>query len=285
MIIDRNLTQYVVFAEDAILNALRKISDNKSGAVFSVTESGELEGVLTDGDFRRWLLEQRDIDLNLPVSAISNKDFEAVHHRAPSEEIERKFSNRIRFVPLLDDHGHLVAIARDKMAEIRIGSRTIGPEAPCFVIAEIGNNHNGDLVLAKRLIDLAVDAGADCAKFQMRSMAALYGESAGAAEDLGSEYTLDLLSRFQLEREELFEAFDYCRERNIIPLCTPWDEESVAALDGYGMEAFKIASADLTNHDLLTALAKTGKPLIVSTGMSNEREIVDSVRLVRSLGG
>lgn len=287
MIIDRNVAQYVVFAEDAILNALRKISENKSGAVFSVTESGEVEGVLTDGDLRRWLLEQREIDLNLPVSAISNKEFEAVNHRAPPEDIEARFNSRIRFVPLLDDHGHLVAIARDKPAEMRIGSRTIGADAPCFVIAEIGNNHNGDLALAKRLVDLAVDAGADCAKFQMRSMAALYRDtsrSGRAAEDLGSEYTLDLLSRFQLQREELFAAFDYCRSRNIIPLCTPWDEESVAALDGYGMEAYKVASADLTNHDLLGALARTGKPLIVSTGMSSEREIVDAVRLLRSRG-
>src|SRR5438874_4927172 len=152
MIIDRNVARYVVFAEDPILNALRKISDNKSGAVFSVTESGELEGVLTDGDFRRWLIDQREIDLNQPVSSISNKDFQALNQHARAEDIESRFNERIRFIPLLDDHGHLVAVARNKPAEIRIGTRTIGADTPCFVIAEIGNNHNGDLALAKRLI-------------------------------------------------------------------------------------------------------------------------------------
>ena len=285
MIIDRNVARYVVFAEDPILNALRKISDNKSGAVFSVTESGELEGVLTDGDFRRWLIDQREIDLNQPLSSISNKDFQAVNQHARAEDIESRFNERIRFIPLLDDHGHLVAVARDKPAEIQIGSRTIGADTPCFVIAEIGNNHNGDLALAKRLIDLAVDAGADCAKFQMRNMQSLYrpqGASPDPAEDLGSQYTLDLLSRFQLKPEQLFEAFDYCRERGIIPLCTPWDRESVLDLERYGVPAYKVASADLTNHELLAALAKTGKPLLVSTGMSSEREIMDSIRLLRS---
>ena len=285
MIIDRNVARYVVFAEDPILNALRKISDNKSGAVFAVTEGGELEGVLTDGDFRRWLIDQREIDLNLPVSSISNKDFEALSQHTRVEDIESRFNERIRFIPLLDDHGHLVAVARDKPAEIRIGSRTIGADAPCFVIAEIGNNHNGDLGLAKRLIDLAADAGADCAKFQMRNMGSLYrnrGDSADPSEDLGSQYTLDLLARFQLKREQLFEAFDHCRSRGLEPLCTPWDRESVEDLEHYGMQGYKVASADLTNHELLTALAGTGKPLIVSTGMSNEREIIDAVRLLRT---
>ena len=282
MIIDRNIARYVVYCEDPVLNALRRISDNKSGAVFSVTESGELEGVLTDGDFRRWLVAQREIDLDLPVSAISNKQFQALRHDARPDEIESRFSDKIRFLPLVDERGHLVAVARDKPAEMRIGARAIGGENPCFVIAESGHNHNGSLELARKLVDLAVDAGADCAKFQMRTMSALYRKSGAASgEDLGSEYTLDLLARFQLPPEQLFEAFDHCRKRGIVPLCTPWDAESVAQLERYGMQAYKVASADLTNHDLLAVLARTGKPLLVSTGMSNEREIVEAARLLR----
>jgi N-acetylneuraminate synthase len=79
-------------------------------------------------------------------------------------------------------------------------------------------------------------------------------------------------------------AFDYCKERNILPLCTPWDLESLSLLENYGVSAYKVASADLTNYDLLTALAKTGKPLICSTGMSNESEIIEAVKLLKSLG-
>lgn len=180
-----------------------------------------------------------------------------------------------------------MAIARRRSNAIQIGHFTIDAQSPAFVIAEIGNNHNGSLELAKQLIDQAVASGANCAKFQMRSMQALYqnqGNADDASEDLGSQYTLDLLSRFQLSPEAMLAAFDYCKERGILALCTPWDLESLAFLEKYGMPAYKVASADLTNHDLLTALAKTGKPLICSTGMSTEAEIIEAVRLLQRLG-
>ena len=287
MLIDRNITQYIVFAEDSILNALKKISDNKSRAIFSVTESGILEGVMTDGDFRRWLVSQNTIDLNQPVSKVSNKNFKFAWFEDEPEQIQSYFSEKIEFVPLLDKNYHLVAIATKRSQSIQIGKFTIDKESPTFIIAEIGNNHNGSLELAKKLIDLAVAAGADCAKFQLRSLAALYhngGNANDASEDLGSQYTLDLLSRFQLTVEEMFAAFDYCKARGILPLCTPWDAESLNLLEKYGMPAYKVASADLTNHDFLKVLAKTGKPLICSTGMSTEAEISETVSLLQRLG-
>lgn len=287
MIIEKNLSKYIVFAEDDIINALKKISDNKSRIIFSVTESGELEGVLTDGDFRRWLTQQETINLNQPVSRITNKHYKFAHHTDDPEKIQACFSNEIEFIPLLDQNRHLVAIARRRPDGIRIGNFTIDAHSPTFVIAEIGNNHNGSLELAKRLVDEAVAAGADCAKFQMRDLKTLYhnaGNANDASEDLGSQYTLDLLSRFQLTPDEMIAIFDYCKAQNILPLCTPWDVESLAALESYGMEAYKVASADLTNHELLTALAKTGKPLLCSTGMSTEAEIAESARLLQRLG-
>lgn len=287
MFIDRNLTKYIVFAEDSIINALKKISDNKSRIIFSVTESGVLEGVVTDGDFRRWLVNQNIIDLNQPVSRIANKNFKFASFQEPPEKIQSYFCDQIEFVPLLDHNRHLVAIARKQPDSIKIGKFTIDAKSPVFVIAEIGNNHNGSLELAKKLIDLAVEAGADCAKFQMRNLRSLYrnaGNANDVSEDLGSQYTLDLLSRFQLSPEEMFAAFDYCKERDIIPLCTPWDLESLSLLEEYGMQAYKVASADLNNHDLLIALAKTGKPLICSTGMSTEQEIIEATALLKRLG-
>lgn len=287
MIIEKNLTKYIVFAEDSIINALRKISDNKSRIVLSVTEFGVLEGVLTDGDFRRWLVDQDTIDLNQPVSKISNKNFKFANYGDDPDKLQSYFSEQIDFIPLLDRKHRLVAIARKKAATIKIGDFTIDAGSPTLVIAEIGINHNGRLELAKQLIDQAVAAGADCAKFQMRDLHSLYhnaGDANDASEDLGSQYTLDLLSRFQLSSEQMFAAFDYCKERGILPLCTPWDLESLSLLERYGMQAYKVASADLTNHDLLTALAKTSKPLICSTGMSMESEIIEAVALLKQLG-
>ncbi|MDD1427163.1 N-acetylneuraminate synthase family protein [Dolichospermum sp. ST_sed9] len=287
MIIDKNLLKYIVFAEDDILNALKKISDNKNRIIFSVTEAGVLEGVLTDGDFRRWLVQQESINLNQPVSKISNKNYKFANYNDDPVKIQSYFSNEVEFIPLLDNNRHLVAVACRKSEGIRIGNFIIDAQSPTFVIAEIGNNHNGSLEFAKQLIDQAVAVGADCAKFQMRDLKSLYrnaGNANDASEDLGSQYTLDLLTRFQLTTDEMFTAFDYCQTQGILPLCTPWDIESLSLLEEYGIQAYKVASADLTNYDLLTALAKTGKPLICSTGMSAESEIIDAVALLNRLG-
>jgi sialic acid synthase SpsE/sugar phosphate isomerase/epimerase len=286
MMITLNLADYIVFSEDSLLNALRKITNNKIRLVFSVTESGMLEGVLTDGDFRRWLTDGNEANLEIPVHSVSNKKFVSLLNETKHEDIEKLFNSRVAAIPLLDKHQHLVAIALQNSSEFRIGKFIISPDQPAFVIAEIGNNHNGSLDLAKKLVDEAVKAGADCAKFQMRSMSELYrtsDEGSDISEDLGTQYTLDLLSRFQLKTEELFLIFDYCKTQDIVPLCTPWDKESLALLEGYGMQAYKLASADLSNHELIDAMAKTGKPLICSTGMSNEAEIIDAVKLLKKL--
>jgi N-acetylneuraminate synthase len=167
---------------------------------------------------------------------------------------------------------------------VKIGRRYVGPGYPVFIVAEIGVNHNGSLALAKKLIDGAKEAGADAVKFQMRDMDSLYqnrGKADYPKENLSTQYTLDLLSRFELKTEELYEAFDYAKSLDIFPFCTAWDEESLSKLEAYGVEAYKVASADLTNHDLLRKLARTGKPLICSVGMSADREVRDAIALLR----
>lgn len=287
MIIEPMIVKYAVFVEDTIATALRRISENKSGIVFGLSDSGVLEGVLSDGDLRRWLVAQEHIDLEQPVEVALNRQFTACDAGADPEHIASLLSDRIRHVPLLDRQGRLVAVAARQAAQLRIGEFTIADDAPTFVIAEIGNNHNGSFELACRLVDEAVKAGADCAKFQMRCMDALYhnaGNADDASEDLGAQYTLDILSRFQLDTEQMFRVFDYCRAQGILPLCTPWDRESLAALERYGMAGYKLASADLTNHELIEAIAATHKPMLCSTGMSSENEIADAVRLLRRCG-
>lgn len=171
------------------------------------------------------------------------------------------------------------------MKKINISGKEIGGKNPVFIIAEIGINHNGNFELAKQLIQLASEAGADCVKFQMRNLQALYinaGNSDDIKENLSTQYTLDLLSRFELSNDEMFACFDYCKELGVIPLCTPWDLPTLELLDGYGMQAYKISSADLTNHELLNAAIKTKKPLICSTGMSYQSEIESTVKLLKT---
>ncbi len=158
---------------------------------------------------------------------------------------------------------------------LAIGDRLVGAGYPAFVIAEIGNNHNGDFDRAVALIDAAIAAGADCAKFQMRKLDEVYRSSSlsGKDDDLAVEYTLDLLRRFELTEDQHRRLADYCRERGILYLCTPWDTGSVRTLEAFDVPAYKIASADLTNLPLLAAVETTGKPLLVSTGMSTADEI------------
>ncbi|MDB2389770.1 N-acetylneuraminate synthase family protein [Alphaproteobacteria bacterium] len=156
-----------------------------------------------------------------------------------------------------------------KIGDLEIGQKKV------FVIAEIGNNHNGSLELAIDMVDSAVEMGADCVKFQMRNMASVYRKKSleKHGEDLGTEYILDLLERFQLSEDEHRIVNEHCLKKGIIYMCTPWDVLSVNALEKFNVPAFKVASADLTNLPLLECLVSTKKPLILSTGMSDESEI------------
>ena len=164
-----------------------------------------------------------------------------------------------------------------------IGKFAIG-KGRVFVIAEIGNNHNGDFQRAINLIDLAIESGADCVKFQMRHLDHVYREKTlkKTGEDLGTEYILDLLNRFELSVSQHKELAKYCASKNILYLCTPWDVASIEVLESIGVLAYKVASADLTNLPLLEKLILTKKPLIISTGMTYESEIKISIDYLNS---
>ena len=284
MIINKNILEFVVFISDSLQDALLKINKNKHKIVYAVDEKNRLIGSMSDGDVRRWILSTSEFDLNSGLINIIHQPCFSMRIDSDSSLIESAFNERITSIPLIDQYGHLVAVAEPKKNFIEIGGCRISNEDPVFIIAEVGNNHQGNIKLAKDLIDLAVRANVDCVKFQMRNMSKLYrnkGISNDASADLGAQYTLDLLSKFQLNDDELFEVFDYCKSKGVIPLCTPWDLESLKKLEEYGMPAYKVASADFTNYELLGALAKTGKPLICSTGMSTETEIQSSVAFLK----
>ena len=156
-----------------------------------------------------------------------------------------------------------------KISDYNIGGKNV------FVIAEIGNNHNGSVDLALEMVDAAHEAGANCVKFQTRNMSAVYRKKSldKKGEDLGTEYVLDLLERFQLSNDEHKQVAQYCEDKGILYMCTPWDFDSVMALEALGVQAYKVASADLTNLPLVEKLVATKKPLILSTGMSSVQEI------------
>jgi len=167
---------------------------------------------------------------------------------------------------------------------IKLGNDIIGTNQPCYIIAEIGINHNGKLELAKKLVDVAVEAGANAIKFQKRSLKDLYRNDVLVdpnIESQGLEILIQVLNEVELKDSDYEELVKYCKEKKITFLCTAWDSPSVDFLEKFDLPAYKIASADMTNFPLLQYTAKTNKPLIVSTGMSSLEEIEKTVTFLK----
>jgi len=286
MLLTKNIQKFICFSESSIIDVMKKINDNKSRIIFVVSEHGKLLGSLSDGDLRRWLTNTEELDLSALAKTVMNSGVRKFLVGTDKAIVEQVFSSGVDCVPLVDDAGHLVQLAFKDQTGFFIQDREISENSSSFIIAEIGNNHQGDIDLAKELVDHAVNAQADCVKFQMRSMDKLYKDSGkgSVSADLGAQYTLDLLAKFQLSNDDLLEVFDYAKSKKILPLCTPWDLESLKVLERYGMDAYKVASADFTNFELLEAIANTNKPFFCSTGMSSEVEIKETVSFLEGLG-
>ncbi|WFO19454.1 CBS domain-containing protein [Pseudoalteromonas sp. H100] len=174
MFLTKNIQEYICFSEAKLSDALIKINDNQARVVFIVTEHGKLLGSLSDGDVRRWLTKSNKIDLAVPVKEIMNTSVKAVDFKTDKSEIETLFINGVDCIPLVDSANHLIQLAFEKQDGFFVGDREISESSASFIIAEIGNNHQGDIKLAKELVDHAVAAKVDCVKFQMRSMKQLY---------------------------------------------------------------------------------------------------------------
>jgi N-acetylneuraminate synthase len=168
------------------------------------------------------------------------------------------------------------------MQSVRIAEREIGPGHPAFVVAEIGINHNGSLETAKQLIDAAVAAGCDAVKFQKRTVEVVYSpeELARPRESPFGSTNGDLKRGLEFGVDQYAKIDSYCAEKNIMWFVSCWDEASVDVMDQFSPPCYKIASASLTDDNLLRHHRKTGRPLITSTGMSTLDQIDHSVEVL-----
>lgn len=192
--------------------------------------------------------------------------------------------------------------------KITVGNRRVGEAEPCFIIAEIGINHNGSVDVAKQLIDAAVEAGADAVKFQKRTVPVVYSQAdlakprevpreiiQGAldrgvlpaenverllASDLQETTNGDLKWALEFSEREYEQIDVHCRAKNILWFASPWDEGSVDFLEQFNPPAYKIASASLTDESLLRHVRAARKPVFLSTGMSTMDEIDAAVRVL-----
>jgi N-acetylneuraminate synthase len=165
------------------------------------------------------------------------------------------------------------------MSEIQIANHPIGDGHPCFVIAEIGINHNGDDDIAKKLIDVVCSAGGDAVKFQKRTVDVVYSpeELARPRESPFGETNGDLKRGLEFGQYEYQEIDTYCREKGIPWLASCWDEASVDFIGQFDVPCFKIASASLTDDHLLEYTREWSKPILLSTGMSTMEQIDHAV--------
>lgn len=168
------------------------------------------------------------------------------------------------------------------MREVRIGEKLVGDGHPCYVIAEIGINHNGDLEVAKRLIDAATSAGCDAVKFQKRTLEVVYTaeELAKPRENPFGPTNGDLKRGLEFSQEVYEIIDDYCRDKGIAWFASCWDEGSVDFIDRFKPPAYKIASASLTDDNLLAHTRSKGRPIILSTGMSTIEQIEHAVEVL-----
>ncbi len=174
-------------------------------------------------------------------------------------------------------------------AVVRIGDRDVGEGAPVYVIAEAGSNHDRDLDQARRLIDVAADAGADAVKFQTFTSERIVAETRTRAKYLDAilppdETMASLFRKLELPHEWHPTLFEHAAERGLDFISTPFDEAAVDLLDGLGVKVFKVASYELWHLPLIRYVARTGRPLICSTGMADLRAVEDAVRVVEEEG-
>lgn len=171
---------------------------------------------------------------------------------------------------------------REQGKIVQVSGRAIGDGQPCFIIAEIGINHNGDLDLAKKLISMAVAAGCDAVKFQKRTVDVVYSaeELAKPRESPFGTTNGDLKRALEFGRDEYREIDAYCKAMHMPWFASCWDEASVDFIARFDVPCFKIASASLTDDHLLRHTRAAGKPIILSTGMSTMAEVDHAVEVL-----
>ena len=165
------------------------------------------------------------------------------------------------------------------MSQVKIGESTVGDGAPCYVVGEIGINHNGDVKIAKKLVDVAAIAGCQAVKFQKRTLDVVYSreELARPRENPFGATNGDLKRGLEFDADRYHHIDRYCQDKGVAWFASCWDEASVDFIEQFSPPAYKIASASLTDDKLLKHHRKTGRPIIISTGMSTLAQVDHAV--------
>ena len=270
--------------DDKLKDVLHKFDNSKGRPIVVLSEKGNLVGLLSSGDVRRYISRENHKFEECLVYDVCNKNPIYVKDTDSNTVIERILSENITLAPLLDCHRTVIGIVYNGYPSITIGKRRISiKDRYIYLIAEVGVNHNGSLEEALFLIKQSIDAGFDAIKLQIRSEET-YSKDEFLSKDLSVQYIESEIKRTFLSWEKYKLLIKYIKDHKADVICTPFDEKALNFVVESNVDAIKIASCDLTNDPLLIKASKSSKPIILSTGMSTESEILHSHELLNRHG-
>lgn len=280
--IRESLKKYLCTQLFSVLQAMEKIDSNGKGMLFVVDSEGKVRGCITDGDIRRWILLGGDLKSNVNMIMNANP-VTILSHQCDDAEYLAKLRN-LKAIPVVDTERHIEDI---------LFYEDLKPGFPhIYIIAEAGVNHNGDVKLAYKLIDAAKESGADCVKFQTFVPEKLVSSTAkkadyqtvniGKADEELSQ--LEMLKQLSLPFEDYVGLKEYADQLGIDFISTPFECDSVEFLNTLDIPFWKIPSGQVKNLPYLLAIAKTKKPVVMSTGMCTMDEVKDSIRILKKNG-
>lgn len=277
--------QYIIKKTDSIKIVLEKIYINNGFPLIVLNNDKTLFGIISNGDIAKYLSLNPLKEINsICAFDIANQHPITGNISDKFETIEAYLSqDKIRLLPLLDNNRFVKKIITRENPCLQIGNYIISDETKPYLIAEIGVNHNGSLDEAFFLIESAANAGCNAVKFQFRSKN-LYNSELLNTYDLGTQYIISEIERTYLNINDLHKCFLKSQDLELDFIVTPFDENALEKLTNSNIKcsALKIASCDLTNLDLIKSCISKDLPLILSTGMSYEREIIRASLLLKS---
>ena len=284
MFINKDVGKFVINESKTIRDAINLYGNNYGLPLIVINNNDEFVGTLSNGDIRIFLAK-RENKVEDSIKRAVNKNAKYCFDDFDKSIYEHFLSeNRIRIVPITDKFKKLKAVAYHEDIYIKLGHKVIKSDInDVYLIAELGVNHNGNLNNALKLIDNIKQAGFDAVKMQFRSTETYSNDRFKNDVDLGTEYILSELERVDLSHKEESIIINYINEKNLDFIGTPFDQKSLERLINYKPNAIKIASCDLTNNFLIESCAKCNLPMILSTGMSNETEIIKANQLLEEL--
>ena len=273
---DKKIDKFVIYSNKTIREAILLFEKTNGLPLIALNERKEFVGIISNGDIRRFLSKSENLLDDCVKKAINRNALYCLDNDDKSVYSHYLFNENIRVIPILNDARKVVSVAYFGEVDFKISKRSLSYEDnEIYLIAEIGVNHNGDYKEALKLIDYIAESGFNAVKMQFRS-----GITYSCADnfddlDLSTEYIISEINRTNITYEEEELIVNFIKKKGLDFIGTPFDNEALNRLLMYQPDAIKIASCDLTNILLIKECAKHNLPLILSTGMSSETELIN----------